>query len=129
MAERACSDERDPGSGNIFTISSQENLFMSGYENDGPGRRFLEIEVVTVDNVRKPIQVFLLRDAKEKVRVLKMHRVIKRGKLLLERIKVSTDTLAHEMRAPLASIVMIMEILLSSQFSAILTKDLRDYFK
>mgnify|MGYP001626737723 CR=1 FL=1 len=33
---------------------------------------------------------------------------------MLERIKMSTETLSHDMRAPLASIVMIVSLLIKS---------------
>lgn len=47
------------------------------------------------------------------MRILYLHRVNKRGQHLIERAKLSAEALSHEMRAPLASIIMIVDILVN----------------
>lgn len=46
------------------------------------------------------------------MRNLYLHRLNKRGKHIVQRIKLSAESLSHEMRAPLASIIMIVDSLL-----------------
>ena len=54
-----------------------------------------------------------MHDVTDFVRNDKLRCINKKGYHMLERIKMSTETLSHDMRAPLASIIMIVTLLLS----------------
>ena len=75
---------------------------------------YFQIEHMNNDYFSVPLTLLFLRDVSQKVRSEKLQRINDQGQAILERMKLSTETLAHDMRAPLASIITIIEILLKS---------------
>lgn len=60
--------------------------------------------------------VFYLKNITEVVKSNNLRQQNKNSTVKLERIKTSTETLSHEMRAPLGSIIMIMETLIKMTY-------------
>ena len=59
-----------------------------------------------------PITTIYIRDVTQTVNAISLKRRNQREKDKLERIKISTETLSHEMRTPLSNIIMMMDLLL-----------------
>ena len=76
------------------------------------GNKFVEIDVTTVSDLHDSHTMFTLRDAGTEMRIMHLHRMNMRGNRMIERAKLSAEALSHEMRAPLASIIMIVDSLL-----------------
>ena len=75
---------------------------------------FVEIEVINVQGLTSCNTNFILRDASQQMRNFQLYKLNKRGQSMIEKVKLSAEALSHEMRAPLASIIMIIDIILSS---------------
>ncbi len=76
---------------------------------------YLQIDHTVIDYFFAPMVIIFIRDVSEKVRSNILQRRNIKREAVLQRMKLSTETLSHDMRAPLASIIMIMDILLSKK--------------
>ena len=70
---------------------------------------FVEIEVISVQGLNSCSTNFILRDASQHMRNFQLYKLNKRGLNMIEKVKLSAEALSHEMRAPLASIIMIID--------------------
>ena len=59
-----------------------------------------------------PLTTIYLRDVTESVNTIDLKMSNKKGRDKLERFKIGTETLSHEMRTPLVNIVTIIDVLL-----------------
>lgn len=90
---------------------------------------FLDIEVEAMHCFAQPLTILYIRDVTETINQMILGKKHQNVKDKLERVKLSTETLSHEMRAPLSSMVMIMEILLGMGKVPVNTKRVRKYHK
>ena len=86
---------------------------------DNESACFVDIEVEMMNyyagrglGFHDPLNTVYIRDVSSTLNTISLQRKNLKGKNKLERIKISTETLSHEMRAPLSNIIMIMDILL-----------------
>lgn len=92
---------------------------MKNHDIDNEDSCFVDIEVETMNyyagrglDFHDPLNTIYIRDVSQTLNTISLQRKNLKGKNKLERIKISTETLSHEMRAPLSNIIMIMDILL-----------------
>lgn len=79
-------------------------------------QKYFEIDIERRENLQQPMTVFYLKNISEAAISKNLRRQNKNAQGKLERIKTSTETLSHEMRAPLGSIIMIMETLIKMTY-------------
>ena len=63
------------------------------------------------------------------MRILRLRRLNGSGKRMIERAKLSAEGVSHEMRAPLASIIMIIDSLLGGGSMPVQKKSQRKYLE
>ena len=72
---------------------------------------FLEIAVEPMDCFAEPLTIVYLRDVSETMNSINLKRKNIYGKSKLERVQMNTQTLSHEIRSPLSSIIMVIDFL------------------
>lgn len=77
----------------------------------------------------EPLTIIYIRDVSQTYRSLILKRKNLRGKNQLERIRISTETLSHEIRAPLANIVMLIDVLIAMLARPLEIKSMKRYYK
>ena len=88
----------------------QENLRQSSQEREP---LFVSIEAKSMDYFREPVTAVFMRDVSKEVTNFNLSKTNEKNKAKLKAMRYSTENVAHEMRTPISSIIVIINLLLA----------------